>query len=67
MSPAIQKFIDAHERYAALDQIRTDCNSPLHREHMHIELMKAYLEVQYRARVIAGLQYADGMQFAELN
>jgi hypothetical protein len=67
MSPAIQKFIDAHERYAALDQIRTDCSSPLHREHMHIELMKAYLEVQYRARVIAGLQYADGMQFAELN
>ena len=67
MNPAIQKFIDAHERYAALNDIRTDCCSPVQREHMHIEIMKAYLEVQYRARVIAGLQYADGMQFAELN
>lgn len=27
--------------------------------------MKAYLEVQYRAQVIAGLQYADGMDFAD--
>jgi hypothetical protein len=34
---------------------------------MHIEIMKAYLEVQYFARTIAGLQYADGMDFAEVN
>ena len=34
---------------------------------MHIELMKAYLEVQYRASQIAGLQYADGMDFADMH
>jgi hypothetical protein len=34
---------------------------------MHLEIMKAYLEVQYRAKVIAGLQWADGMDFAEVN
>ena len=35
------------------------------RELFHIEIMKAYLEVQYRAQVIAGIQYADGMDFAD--
>ena len=34
---------------------------------MYIEIMKAYLEVQYRAKVIAGLQYADGMDFADMH
>ena len=63
----MQKFVDAHNRYLALDDIRTDCTSVRQREVMHIAIMKAYLEVQYRARVIAGLQYADGMDFAELN
>ena len=64
---ALSKFVEAHDRYLALDHARTSCTRPVEREHMHIEIMKAYLEVQYRARVIAGLQYADGMQFAELN
>ena len=67
MNMAMQKFIDAHNRYLALDDIRTDCNSPHQRENVHIQILKAYLEVQYRARVIAGLQYADGMDFAECN
>jgi hypothetical protein len=35
------------------------------RELFHIEIMKAYLEAQYRAQVIAGIQYADGMDFAD--
>jgi hypothetical protein len=67
MNTAIQKFLDAHSRYAALDNIRTECTGSRQRELMHIEILKAYLEVQYRARVIAGLQYADGMDFAEVN
>jgi hypothetical protein len=29
--------------------------------------MTAYLEVQHHAKQIAGLQYADGMDFAEVN
>jgi hypothetical protein len=67
MNTAIQKFIDAHNRYQALDAIRTDCTAPQQRELVYIEILKTYLEVQYRARVIAGLQYADGNDFAEWN
>ena len=46
---------------------RVDCLTPQQRELMHIELMKAYLEVQHRASQIAGLQYADGMDFADMH
>jgi hypothetical protein len=68
MNEAIHKFMFAHERYLALQGARADCAAaPAARELMHIELMKAYLEVQYRAKVIAGLQYADGMDFADAN
>jgi hypothetical protein len=66
-SAVITKFVEAHDRYLALDLARTSCNRPCEREQMHIEILKAYLEVQYRAKMIAGLQYADGMDFAELN
>ena len=67
MNSVIQKFLFAHDRYVALNDVRTDCVSAVEREHIHIAIMKAYLEVQYRARTIAGLQYADGMDFAEVN
>jgi hypothetical protein len=67
MNKAINQFLFAHERYLALDQSRTDCQGPTEREIMHIDILKAYLEVQYRAKVIAGLQFADGMDFAEIN
>lgn len=65
MLPAVHHFLEAHDRYLALDQARSDFGSPRERELYHIEIMKAYLEVQYRAQVIAGLQYADGMDFAD--
>ena len=64
---AVSNFLAAHDRYLALDDARTSCSRPVEREHMHIEIMKAYLEVQYRAKMIAGLQYADGNDYAELN
>jgi hypothetical protein len=66
MNSAIEKFVFAHDRYLALADVRTQCGSPVEREQMHIEIMRAYLEVHYRARVIAGLQYAEGMDFAEV-
>jgi hypothetical protein len=50
-----------------LDKIRTGCASPAERESVHIAILKAYLEVQFRAKQIAGLQFADGMDFAEVN
>ncbi|MBV8207335.1 MAG: hypothetical protein JO041_11125, partial [Acidobacteria bacterium] len=50
MNSAIEKFVFAHDRYLSLEDSRTSCISPAQREHMHIEIMKAYLEVQYRAR-----------------
>ena len=65
MLPAVHKFIEAHDRYVSLDEARTGFDNPKQRELYHIEMMKAYLEVQYRAQVIAGLQYADGMDFAD--
>jgi hypothetical protein len=65
MLPAVHHFLEAHDRYLALDQARTGLASPRERELYHIEIMKAYLEVQYRAQVVAGLQYADGMDFAD--
>jgi hypothetical protein len=64
---ALSKFLEAHDRYLALDNARTSCTRPIEREQMHIEILKAYLEVQYRAKTIAGLQYADGNDYAELN
>ncbi len=65
MNPEVGKFIEAHQRYLALDEARTECSHPAQRERMHIAILRAYLEVLVRARVIAGLQYADGMEFAD--
>ena len=68
MNPRVLvKFVEAHDRYLALEQARTSCSAPAEREAMYIELLKAYLEVQHHARQITGLQFADGMQFAEEN
>ncbi len=67
MDTAIEQFISAHERYLELDRIRTDCRSPQEREYLYIEILKAYLEVQYRAMIITGMQTADGMEFARTN
>ncbi len=67
LDSAIVQFLYAHDRYLELDRARLDCRRPSEREQMYIAIMKAYLEVQFRARVIAGLQYADGMDFAETN
>ena len=67
MDSAIQQFIAAHERYMQLDELRTDCHNSQEREMMYIEILKAYMEVQYRAMIITGIQAADGMQFARAN
>jgi hypothetical protein len=67
MDSAIEDFVSAHERYTQLDKLRTDCRSPQEREFMHIEILKAYMEVQYRAMIITGIQTADGMEFARAN
>ena len=67
MDSAIQQFIAAHERYLQLDELRTDCHNSREREMMYIEILKAYMEVQYRAMIITGIQTADGMQFARAN
>jgi hypothetical protein len=63
----LNKFVEAHDRYLELDRIRVECQNAAQRESIHIAIMKAYLEVQYRAKQIAGLQFADGMDFAEVN
>jgi hypothetical protein len=67
MNTIVNKFVIAHDRYMELDRVRTECASPAERESIHIAILTAYLEVQFHARQIAGLQYADGMDFAEVN
>jgi len=67
MNTVIRKFVEAHDRYLALENARFDCTAPAQREAVHIEILKAYLEVQHHARQIAGLQFADGMDFADVN
>ena len=67
MNTIVAKFVAAHDRYMELDKIRTQCLTPAQRESIHIAILTAYLEVQFHARQIAGLQYADGMDFAEVN
>ncbi len=53
-------FIQAHDRYVALDLARTECTSPAQREYMHILILEAYLEVQCHAR---RLQFAGGSAY----
>jgi len=67
MLRAMNRFVEAHDRYLALDLVRTDCRNPQERELMYIEIMKAYLEVQYHATQIAGIQYADGCDYVDCN
>ncbi len=67
MNSAIHNFIAAHERYLELDRLRTDCRSPQEREFMHIAILQAYLDVQYHAMLITGMQTADGMEYARAN
>jgi len=67
MVKEISRFLAAHDRYLALDGARTNCTHPAQRERLHIEILQAYLEVQQCAQVIAGLQYAAGMDFADAN
>ena len=65
MTGLMQRFVEAHDRYLALEVVRTDCRNPKEREIMNIEILKAYLEVQHYANQITGIQYADGMDFAD--
>lgn len=67
MNSVVNKFVEAHDRYLELDKVRTQCTNPAQRESIHIAILTAYLEVQFRAKQIAGLQFADGMDFAEIN
>ena len=62
MNAIVNKFVEAHDRYLELDRIRTECKSAKERESIHIAILQAYLEVQFHARQIAGLQFADGME-----
>lgn len=65
MNEVIGKFLLAHDHYLELDEHRTDCSTPSEREFMHLQILRAYMEVQSLANLIAGLQFADGMDFAE--
>lgn len=65
MMGLMQRFVEAHDRYLALEGVRTDCRNAREREVVHIEILKAYLEVQHYANQITGQQYADGMDFAD--
>jgi hypothetical protein len=63
----MNRFVLAHDRYLALDLARNECTTPAQREFMHIQILEAYLEVQFHARNIAGQQYADGNDYVDQN
>jgi hypothetical protein len=63
----VNKFVEAHDRYLELDRIRVECRTPAQRELVHIAILRAYLEVHHHARQITGVQYVEGMDFAETN
>ena len=63
----MNRFVMAHDRYLALDLARTECSTPVQREILHIQILEAYLEVQYHARNIAGIQFADGNNYVDEN
>ncbi len=65
VNSAITRFVEAHNRYLELDRLRTNCVTPAQRELMHIAILRAYLELQYFARVVTGLQRDDGIEFAD--
>jgi hypothetical protein len=67
MLQELNRFVFAHDRYLALDLARTECSNPMQREFMHIKILEAYLEVQYRASRIAGMQFADGNDYVDQN
>jgi hypothetical protein len=67
MMHEMNRFVLAHDRYLALDQARTECSNPMQREYIHIKILEAYLEVQYHARHLAGLQFADGNDYVDQN
>jgi len=67
MNSAVRRFLEAHDRYLALQNARMEVSQPEQREHLHVEILRAYLEVQMRAKFITGLQYANGNDFAEMN
>ena len=67
MTHEMNCFVEAHDRYLALDRARTDCSSPAQREFIHIKILEAYLEVQFHARHLAGIQFADGNDYVDQN
>lgn len=67
MLRAMNRFVEAHDRYLALDLVRTECRKPKERELLYIEIMKAYLEVQFRANQFAGIQFTDGCDYMYCN
>ncbi len=64
MSREMNGFIQAHDRYLALELARTECTTPAQREFMHIQILEAYLEVQCQAR---RLQFAEGHAYIAQN
>jgi hypothetical protein len=64
MTGLMQRFVEAHDRYLALEGGRAECHNETERELMNIAILKAYLEVQHFASQITGIQYAEGMDFA---
>ena len=67
MDRALNKFLEAHDRYLSLDASRTQCDNPKQSEMLHIELMKAYLEVQFYANHFVGIQFAEGSDYTVMN
>ena len=65
MNSAVEKFIQAHEYFRALQLYLLQHAAPHERAHLNAELLSAYNEVEHQASIVAGVKFADGVQFAE--
>ncbi len=67
METVITNFMAARDWYQRLEKARIQPRTPKERELFHIELMQAWLDVHYAAQAVAGLRFAEGMEFATVN
>ena len=67
METAILDFIAARERCQQLECARIQARTREELELVHLELAEAWLEVQHHAQIVAGVRFAEGIEFARAN
>ena len=67
METVIRDFIAARERCLQLERARMQARTQEELELVHLELAEAWLEVHHQAQIVAGVRFAEGVEFARVN